>query len=410
MKWVKEGDSNSRYFHESIKIRRRRNQLVALKDGDRWVQGVEEVKDFVKNFFENNVREKWENRPNLNRITFQTLSEEDNIFLLAPFFIDEVREVIWSSDGNKSPGPDSFNFNFLKVCWEIIKGDIMAYMLEFHKNAVLPKAITTSFLALIPKKDHPQVLSNYRPICLVSSLYKILSKVLAGRLKKVMGKLISEVQLAFLPNRQILDGVLITNELIDLAKRRKDKCLFFKVDFERAYYTVNWNFLDYMLSRMELAEGLRQGDPLSHFLFLIIAEGLAGLMRRAVDNGTFHGYKVSNDISFHTLQFANDTIIVGEVPLTETEMTAEAEIRLLLEQVQLCRDSEDKRRWIPNKVGIFTVQSAYVALQNKFNMASIEPNTLTALKRLWNNSVPSKVLISASPLGFDGLNIPTHDA
>ncbi|MCH96062.1 RNA-directed DNA polymerase (Reverse transcriptase), partial [Trifolium medium] len=144
--------------------------------------------------------------------------------------------------------PDGFNFNFLKACWEIIKGDVKGFLHEFHNNAILPKAITASFLALIPKKHHPQALSDYRPICLVNSLYKILAKVLVARLKRVMGKLILK----------ILDGVLVVNELIDMAKRRKDKCLFFKVDFERAYDTVNWNFLEYMLTRMGFAEGWRK--------------------------------------------------------------------------------------------------------------------------------------------------------
>ncbi|CAJ2667282.1 unnamed protein product [Trifolium pratense] len=152
MKWIKEGDSNSRYFHETIKSRRRMNQLVALRDGDQWVQGVEEVKGFVKNYFENNFRESWENRPNLNRVLFHSLSVEDNTFLLEPFSLDEVREVIWNSDGNKCPGPDGFNFNFLKACWEIIKYDIVDFMHEFHSNAVLPKAVTTSFLVLSPRR------------------------------------------------------------------------------------------------------------------------------------------------------------------------------------------------------------------------------------------------------------------
>ncbi|GAU25113.1 hypothetical protein TSUD_274020 [Trifolium subterraneum] len=443
---------------------------------------------------------------------------------MAPFSVDEVREVIWSCDGNKCPGPDGYNFNFLKSCWEIIKCDIMEFMAEFHKNAVLPKAITASFLALIPKKDHPQVLSDYRPICLVSSLYKILTKVLAARLKKVMGNLISEVQLAFLPNRKILDGVLVVNELIDLAKRRKDNCLFFNVDFERACDTVNWNFLEYMLIRMGFTEGwrrwiracvfqssmyvlvngsttedfcvgkgLRQGDPLSPFLFLIVAEGLSGLMRRAVDSGLFHGYKVSNNMSFHTLQFADDTIIVGEdnsdnlwtiktvlrsfeivsglkvnfynsIPfgsnprrratwspivdtlkkrlcawngrnlsiggrvtlinsvlsslplyffsfykapasvikempnahvssmgewlnnswswkfdwietLTEEEEAAVGDLKLLLEQVQPCRDNKDRRRWIPNTIGLFSVMSAYAAMQDRSTLPEMESNT-----------------------------------
>jgi hypothetical protein len=179
-------------------------------------------------------------------------------FLTRAFSVEEVREVIWYSDGDKSPGPDGFNFKFLKVCWDIIKIDIMNFLHEFFESATLPKAFTASFLTLIPKKDHAQALSEYRPICLVTSMYKLLSKIMAGRLKQVLGKLISKVQSAFVPNRQILDGVLVINELLDLAKRRKDKCLFFKVDFERAYDTVNWQFLDYMLGRMGFADRWRR--------------------------------------------------------------------------------------------------------------------------------------------------------
>ncbi|PNX58976.1 cysteine-rich receptor-like protein kinase, partial [Trifolium pratense] len=88
-KWIREGDSNSRYFHQSIKSRRRRNQLVALRNGDNWVQGVNDIKSFVKNFFANNFAEEWSNRPNLDGISFNSLSEADNLSLLAPFSVDE---------------------------------------------------------------------------------------------------------------------------------------------------------------------------------------------------------------------------------------------------------------------------------------------------------------------------------
>ncbi|CAJ2667257.1 unnamed protein product [Trifolium pratense] len=342
-KWVKEGDSNTKFFHQTLKGRRRNNQLVALRDGDKWVQGVDEIKYFVKNYFANNFTEEWRNRPTLDGLSFNSLSEEDNSSLLSPFSVEEVREVVWNSDGNKCPGPNGFNFNFLKTCWDILKTDVMEFLNEFHSSASLPKAITASFLTLVPKKDNPQVLSDYRPICLVGCLYKILSKVLAARLKKVIGKLISDCQTAFVPNRQILDGVLVVNELIDFAKRRKDNCLLLKVDFERAYDTVNWNFLEYMMRRMGFAQrwlkwmraciftssmsvlvngsptvdfvvgkGLRQGDPLYPFLFLIVAEGLTRLMQKAVDNGNYHGFKVHDDLQFHTLQFADDTVLVGE--------------------------------------------------------------------------------------------------
>ncbi|CAJ2637160.1 unnamed protein product [Trifolium pratense] len=219
----------------------------------------------------------------------------------------------------------------------------MNFVEEFFVNAVLPKAITSSFLTLIPKKDHPESLSDYRPICLIGCLYKILSKLLANRLKRVLGKLISPCQSAFLPSRQILDGVVVLNEIIDLAKRRKDRCMFFKVDFEKAYDTINWNFLERMMIKMGFAEGwmkwiracifnssmsvlvngsatedfkvcrgLRQGDPLSPFLFLIVAESLTGLIKRAVEIGKFQGYKVTDSLQFQILQFADDTILVGE--------------------------------------------------------------------------------------------------
>jgi hypothetical protein len=167
------------------------------------------------------------------------LTTDDNTLLLAPFEEEEVRDIIWSCDGNKSPGPDGFNLNFFKACWTIVKSDVMAFLLEFHANSVLPKAVTASFLTLVPKKDHPLNLFDYRPICLIGSLYKILSKILANRIKRVMSKLISKCQSVFLPQRQILDGVVVLNEVMDLAKRRKNDCLLFKVDFERAYDSVN---------------------------------------------------------------------------------------------------------------------------------------------------------------------------
>jgi hypothetical protein len=128
------------------------------------------------------------------------------------------------------------------------------FLEEFYNKGVLPKAVNASFLTLIPKGDHPQRLMDYRPICLIGCIYKILSELLANRLKGVIGKLISKNQTGFVPGRQILDRVLLVNELIDLAKRREDRALLFKVDFEKTYGSVNWKYLEFVLRKMKFLE------------------------------------------------------------------------------------------------------------------------------------------------------------
>lgn len=107
-----------------------------------------------------------------------------------------------------------------------------------------------TFIALIPKKINPQKVPNFRSISLVGCMYKVLSKVLANRLNRVMSKLIAETQSTFIKGRQIVDGILITNELVDEAKCRREDLLLFKVDFEKAYDLVEWDCLCLIMSKM----------------------------------------------------------------------------------------------------------------------------------------------------------------
>ncbi|CAJ2652400.1 unnamed protein product [Trifolium pratense] len=180
------------------------------------------------------------------------------------------------------------------------------------------KGINSTFITLIPKTDSPQRLSDFRPISLVGSLYKILAKVLANRLRQVIGSVISESQTAFVKNRQILDGILIANEVVDEARKFKKDLLLFKVDFEKAYDSVDWGYLDAVMGRMAFPNlwrkrGLRQGDPLSPFLFLLAAEGLNVLMEAMVARNLFTGYSIGGQgsVSVSHLQFADDTLLMG---------------------------------------------------------------------------------------------------
>lgn len=146
------------------------------------------------------------------------------------------------------------NLSFIKECWEVAKGDIVNFVKEFLATIVLPKAITTSFLALISKNDNPQQLNKHRPIGLVGCLYKILAQVLAGRTKKVLHKVISAYQYGFYPHIRIFDSVVVVNEVANLAKCMKGECLLFKVNFEKVYDSVSWKYLEYFMHRMGFNE------------------------------------------------------------------------------------------------------------------------------------------------------------
>ena len=109
--------------------------------------------------------------------------------LTKPFSVDEVKATVWDCDSFKSLGPYGINFGFIKNFMHEMKDDIMRFISEFHRNGKLSNGINSTFIALIPKVDSPQILNDFRPISLVGCLYKILAKILANRLRKVIAVL-----------------------------------------------------------------------------------------------------------------------------------------------------------------------------------------------------------------------------
>ncbi|GAU47037.1 hypothetical protein TSUD_239950 [Trifolium subterraneum] len=343
-RWLKEGDANTKYFHSVLASRRRGNSISSLQEGSRTVEGVASIREAVVTHFASHFKAVSIDRPGVDNLAFKQLNQVEVNSLIKPFSMEEVKVVVWDCDSFKSPGPDGVNFGFLKDFWNELKGDIMRFIVEFHRNGKLTKDLNATFIALIPKVDSPQHLTDFRPISLVGSLYKILAKVLANRLRLVVGSVISESQSAFIKGRQILDGILIANEVVDEARRSNKELMLFKVDFEKAYDSVDWGYLDVVMGRMgfptlwrkwirecvctatasalvngsptdefPLESGLRQGDPLSPFLFLLAAEGLHVLMEAMVERNLFNGYNVgvATPVLVSHLQFADDTLLMG---------------------------------------------------------------------------------------------------
>ena len=249
-RWIKEGDCNSRYFHLMINATRRNNCLKGLMVDGAWTDDPTTVKEAVRVFFEQHFKENEKDRPTLDGVAFKTIDNQQNQTLVSCFQEEEIRRAVWDCGSEKSPGPDGLTFKFIRQFWNIIKPNVMRFLDEFYVNGIFPKGSNASFLALIPKVADPQLLNEYKPISLIGCTYKIVAKILASRLKKAMPFIIHERQSAFIEGRYMLHSVMIANEVVDEAKRCHKSCFVFKVDYEKAYDSVSWEFLFYMLKRM----------------------------------------------------------------------------------------------------------------------------------------------------------------
>ncbi|GKC19635.1 RNA-directed DNA polymerase, eukaryota, partial [Tanacetum coccineum] len=223
---------------------------------------------------------------------------------------------------------------------EIKKGDAVTCF--FHQGS-FPKGGNSSFVILIPKTPNANMVKDYRPISLIGSMYKIISKILANRLVVVLGDLVNEIQSAFVADKKILDGPFILNELVQWCKKKKKQSMVFKVDFEKAYDSVRWDHLDDIMRKFGFGEkwcmwiqsflrysrgsvivngspteefqfykGLKQGDSLSPFLFILVMESLHISFQRVVDVGLFKGIELAPSLNLSHMFYADDAIFMGQ--------------------------------------------------------------------------------------------------
>ncbi|XP_058784290.1 uncharacterized protein LOC131659066 [Vicia villosa] len=173
LSWLKEGDSNSGFFHKVMKQRRRHNHIGHILSSRGLVESVEDVREEVFHHFGNKFIEPEEVRPLLDGIDFKAISSEEAVGLEKPFTEYEIKKAVWDCGGNKSPGPDGYSFLFINKCWHFIKDDSIIFFNYFFNGGSISKAITSSFFNLISKSKNPIGLDDYRPICLVGCLYKV---------------------------------------------------------------------------------------------------------------------------------------------------------------------------------------------------------------------------------------------
>ena len=345
--WLKDGDKNTGFFHRMASAHRRHNAMDRIKVNGEWLVEEQEVREGVVNSFQQLLTEDMGWQADIGSIPVGCISLQDAESLETPFAENEIHSALMEMNGDKAPGPDGFTVAFWQDAWDFAKEEIMEMFKEFHEHSSFVKSLNNTFLVLIPKKSGAEDLGDFRPISLLGGLYKLLAKVLANRLKKVIGKVVSIAQNAFVMGRQILDASLIANEVIDSWQKRKEKGLICKLDIEKAYDSINWNFLMKVLQKMGfgtkwvgwmwscvssakfsiLVNGvpagffpntrvLRQGDPLSPYLFVMGMEILDVLIRRVVEGGYLTGCNIRGgsrtSLNISHLFFADDTVVFCE--------------------------------------------------------------------------------------------------
>ena len=184
-------------------------------------------------------------------LKFDRIGNMERVWLERKFEREEILQVVSDLDGDKAPSPNGFTMAFYHHCWRVVEKDILVVFEEFfHHCKFEKKSLNATFIALIPKKNDASNIRDFRPISLVGSVYKILSKVLANRLRVDLDQLISETQNSFVGGRQILDSVLIANECVDSRGKSRVPSVICKLDMEKAYDHVNWEALLYLLNRI----------------------------------------------------------------------------------------------------------------------------------------------------------------
>ena len=151
--------------------------------------------------------------------------------------------ALYSTVSDKAPGPDGINNGILKKTWKWTKDSCLEFVKEFFSLGTIPKGMNSSFITLVPKKQDPIMMSDFRPISLINCSFKILSKVLSNRLKGVMHKIVSKSQSGFIKGRQISETILIANAIEHAMGKGKIKGIILKLDFKKAFDSVDWEFL-----------------------------------------------------------------------------------------------------------------------------------------------------------------------
>ncbi|KAG7593526.1 Reverse transcriptase domain [Arabidopsis thaliana x Arabidopsis arenosa] len=345
--WLKVGDGNNKAFYKAAKIREVRNAIKEIKCSDGTIVDTqEEIKKEAERFFCDLLTHRpghyqGMSEEDLNDLVSYRCSEAEKLKLVREVSEEEIKETLFAMPKDKSPGPDGFTVEFLKETWPIVKKDFVVAIQSFFLYGFIPKGVNTTILALIPKKKEVKEMKDYRPISCCNVTYKVISKLIANRLKLLLPAFISPNQSAFVKDRLLMENVLLASEVVkDYHKETVSSRCEMKIDISKAFDSVQWPFLMAILSTLNLPQqfikwielcvtsasfsvqvngelsglfrserGLRQGCSLSPYLFVICMHVLSKMIDKAALKGKIGYHPRCQKLQLTHLCFADDLLV-----------------------------------------------------------------------------------------------------
>ena len=222
--WLQDGDRNTKFFHLSAKSRSIRNRIDKITVDGNLFEDEDQIRDQASLHFSKLLNSSTAPSSTSDAILFYmagpSITDEDNISLSAIPSPSEIKEDVFGLKGLSSPGPDGFSGAFFTNCWHIVGNDVILAVSHFFSSGRLLRATNAFFLTLLPKTQSPATFSDFRPISLLNFTYKIISKIMATRLSRLLPLLISNHQSAFVKGRSIHHHVALAHDLFQKLKSK----------------------------------------------------------------------------------------------------------------------------------------------------------------------------------------------
>lgn len=341
-RWLEHGEKNSSYFFNLEKKRAELKKISALYVDNNLSKDDKVISVFISKFYQKLYMSSFD--PQASRIFFEIvspfipkISRENSEFCESPITLQEIQKTVSKMPGNKSPGPDGLPYEFYTTFWEDIKHMLLEAFVDCSQNKEMTTSMKQGLISLIPKPNKDRLyLDNWRPITLLNSDYKILAALYANRLKLCLEEVISATQSGFMKGRHISNNIRLVLDILDYKDLFDEKALILFLDFYKAFDTVEHSFIFEALRhfgfkdnfrdmvktlytrtnscvsmahgtspRFDVNRGIRQGCPISPFLFLIAAELLNLLIVKCVQ---VEGIRIG-DNSLTISQLADDTCL-----------------------------------------------------------------------------------------------------